>query len=348
MALRFMVFMGHFAPPWCITWHINTKEDRRMKDAFAAAMVLLLLLFGIPFLGLERPETEEEGPVTLTDAQVTLTVWDGTENREITMAEYLPGVVRGEMPATFEVEALKAQAVTARTYIYYKMTTGGKATHPGADVCMDPGCCSAYTAADKAAAKWGDKAVENEARIQQAVQDTDGQVMLYGGEPIFAAFHSSSDGVTANSGDVWVKNLPYLVSVESPEGEEVPNYYSVKTLSAAEFRETFTKSYPEAKFGSEAASWVQDAQLNDSGRVETVTIGGVNVEGTDVRSVFGLRSASFTVACSEQEVTFRVTGYGHGVGMSQYGANALAKEGKTWQEILHWYYTDVTLGTYAP
>ena len=189
---------------------------------------------------------------------------------------------------------------------------------------------------------------ENEKRIQQAVQDTDGQVMLYGGEPIFAAFHSSSDGVTANSGDVWVKNLPYLVSVESPEGEEVPNYYSVKTMTATEFRETFTKRYPEAGFGDDPASWVQDVQLNDSGRVETVTIGGVNVEGTDVRSVFSLRSASFTVECSEEEVTFRVTGYGHGVGMSQYGANALAKEGKTWQEILHWYYTDVTLGTYAP
>lgn len=348
MALRFMVFMGHFRPLRCITWHINTKEDKRMKDAFAAAVVLLLLLFGIPFLGLEREMAQEEGPVTPTDGQVTLTVWDGKENREITMAEYLPGVVRGEMPASFELEALKAQAVTARTYIYYKMTTGGKATHPGADVCMDPGCCSAYTAAETAAKKWGDKAEENEKRIQQAVQDTDGQVMLYGGEPIFAAFHSSSDGVTANSGDVWVKNLPYLVSVESPEGEEVPNYYSVKTLSAAEFRETFTKSYSEAKFGDDPASWVKDVQLNDSGRVETVTIGGVTVEGTDVRSVFGLRSASFTVACSEEEVTFRVTGYGHGVGMSQYGANALAKEGKTWQEILHWYYTDVTLGTYAP
>ena len=321
-----------------------------MKDAFAAAMVLLLLLFGIPFLGLERPETETEGETAavLRDAQVTLTVWDGTENREITMAEYLPGVVRGEMPASFEPEALKAQAVTARTYIYYKISTGGKASHPDADVCMDPGCCSAYTAAETAAEKWGDKAAENEARIQQAVQDTDGQVMLYGGEPIFAAFHSSSDGVTANSGDVWVKDLPYLVSVESPEGEEVPNYYSAKTMTAAEFQETFAESYPEAKFGSDPAKWVQDVRLNDSGRVETVTIGGVSVEGTEVRSVFSLRSASFTVECSAEEVTFRVTGYGHGVGMSQYGANALAKEGKTWQEILHWYYTDVELGTYAP
>ena len=121
-----------------------------------------------------------------------------------------------------------------------------------------------------------------------------------------------------------------------------------RIMTASEFRETFTKSYPEAQFGDKAAEWVQNVTLNDSGRVETVTIGGVSVEGTDVRSVFSLRSASFTVTCSDEEVTFRVTGYGHGVGMSQYGANALAREGKTWQEILHWYYTDVELGTYAP
>ena len=325
-----------------------------MKDAFAASIFLLLLLFGLPWLTAAPSPEEEMGETpqpeepTILDEQVTLTVWDGEENREMTMAEYLPGVVRGEMPASFEPEALKAQAVTARTYIYYKITTGGKAGHPDADVCTSPACCSAYTDAEKAQKNWGDKAEANEARIQEAVTATDGQVLLYDGKPIFAAFHSSSDGVTANSGDVWVKNLPYLVSVESPEGEEVPNYYSVKTLTAAEFQEKFKESYPKADFSGKPESWVTDVVKNDSDRVETVKIGGVKVEGTEVRSLFALRSASFTVECSEKEVTFRVTGYGHGVGMSQYGANELARQGKTWQEILHWYYTDVTLGTYKP
>ena len=319
-----------------------------MRSCFAAALVLLLLLFGLPWLGTTPAGEEQAESAASPDGQVVLTVWDGKENREMTVAAYLPGVVRGEMPASFELEALKAQAVTARTYIYYKIATGGKASHPDADVCTSPDCCSAYTDADKAAAKWGDKAAENEARIQQAVTDTDGQVLLYGGEPIFAAFHSSSNGVTANSGDVWVKDLPYLVSVASPEGEEVPNYYSVKTFSAEEFQKTFTAACPEAKFGDDPASWVQDAKRNDSDRVETVKIGGVKVEGTQVRSIFSLRSASFTVECSEKEVTFRVTGYGHGVGMSQYGANELARQGKTWQEILQWYYTGVTIGAYTP
>lgn len=324
-----------------------------MKDSFAAAAVLLVLLFALPWLTAAPAEAEAQdttpapAPQQRLDEQVTLTVWDGTENRRLTMAEYLPGVVRGEMPASFESEALKAQAVTARTYICYKIATGGKLTHPGADVCMDPGCCSAYTAADAAAKKWGDRAEEYEARIAQAVEDTDGQVMLHGGVPIFAAFHSSSDGVTASAGDVWVKDLPYLVSVASPEGDEVPNYYSVKTLTAEEFQEKFTKSCPEAKFGSKPEEWVRDLQLNDSGRVETAVIGGVTVEGTQVRSIFSLRSASFTAECSAEEVTFRVTGYGHGVGMSQYGANAMAAEGKTYTEILQHYYTGVTVEPYA-
>ena len=178
---------------------------------------------------------------------------------------------------------------------------------------------------------------------------SDGQVLLYDGEPILAAFHSSSDGVTAASGDVWVKDLPYLASVESPENDEsVPNYYSVKTFTAEEFCRIFTQAYPQAQFAADGEGWIQEATRNGSGRVETVTIGGVTVEGTQVRSLFGLRSASFTVENTAQEVTFHVTGYGHGVGMSQYGANELARQGKTWQEILHWYYTDVTLATYTP
>ncbi len=327
-----------------------------MKDCVAAALILLAMLFGLPWLRDQQEpvgEQEDSPPAAeqtqRLDEQVMLTVWDGEAVQEMTVAEYLPGVVRGEMPATFEGEALKAQAVAERTYIYYKVTTGSKPGHPDAAVCMSPACCSAYTDAQSAAIRWGDKAEAYEQKILQAVADTDGQVLLYAGEPILAAFHSSSDGVTAASGDVWVKDLPYLSSVASPESEEsVPNYYSVKTFAAEEFCRIFTEAYPQAQFAERAEDWIGDLTLNGSGRVETLSIGGVTVEGTEVRSLFGLRSASFTVEVSAQEVTFRVTGYGHGVGMSQYGANELARQGKTWQEILHWYYTDVSIDAWMP
>ena len=324
-----------------------------MRSCIAASLVLLLILFALPSLTVSRRQTvtppEESMTEPSKDEKVTLRVWDGEQTREMTMAEYLPGVVRGEMPASFEMEALKAQAVAERTYIYYKMETGGKPAHPDADVCMDPACCSAYTSKEAAAERWGDEAAEFEARIQEAVRTTDGQVLLYEDRPIFAAFHSSSDGVTAASGDVWVSDLPYLASVSSPEGESsVPNYYSVKEIPAKEFQETFLAAYPEASFGEDPAEWITDSVPNGSGRVENVTIGGTAVEGTKVRKLFGLRSASFTAEADEEKVTFHVTGFGHGVGMSQYGANEMARQGKTWQEILTWYYTGVTIGTYCP
>ncbi len=323
-----------------------------MKECVVAALILLAMLFGLPWLHQQQEQPEE----TLTpqqtvrlDEQVTLTVWDGETVQEMTVAEYLPGVVRGEMPAAFEEEALKAQAVAERTYIYYKVTTGSKPGHPDAAVCMSPACCSAYTDAQSAAIRWGDKAEEYEAKMQRAVAETDGQVMLYDGEPILAAFHSSSDGVTASSGDVWVKDLPYLASVESPENADtVPNYYSVNTFTAEDFQERFSAVYDAAQFGDNTQEWITDIVHNGSGRVESLSIGGVTVEGTQVRSIFGLRSASFRVEYTAQEVTFHVTGYGHGVGMSQYGANELARQGKTWQEILHWYYTDVRIDSYTP
>lgn len=325
---------------------------------WAAGLLLTVLLFGGGWLssgaapdvsrsvpGAGPGQTGENAGQPAADADTLLRVWDGEQVVEMTMAEYLPGVVRGEMPAAFHQQALDAQAVAERTFIYYHMASGRKAAHPDADVCMDYRCCNAYTSAQAAAEKWGDHAAEYEAKVQQAVRDTDGQVILYNGQPILAAFHSSSAGVTANSGDVWVSTLPYLHSVESPEGgDTVPNYYSVKEIPAAEFQQTFLAAYPEASFAGGPETWITGRVENASGRVESICIGGVTVEGTQVRSLFGLRSACFTAEAAADRVTFRVTGFGHGVGMSQYGANAMAREGSDFEEILTWYYTGTEVG----
>ena len=148
---------------------------------------------------------------------------------------------------------------------------------------------------------------------------------------------------------MWVNDLPYLQSVQSPEGEdEVPNYYSVATFSAEEFKELFLAEYPQADLEGEPESWFGGETRNDSDMVLTMTVGGVEVKGTAMRALFSLRSASFTISVEGDEITFHVTGYGHGVGMSQYGANVLAQEGKDYQEILTWYYTGVTIGPYSP
>lgn len=327
-----------------------------MKDLIAAVVFLLAALFFLPWLEADKPEDmpqplswQEEATFSTThDADKTVRVWDGKQTVEMTLAEYLPGVVRGEMPAAFESEALKAQAVAERTYVLYRMGQGSRAAHPDADVCMDSGCCNAYLSEEDAKAKWGGDFDAWEQKIQQAVADTDGQILLYGGEPIMAVFHSSSAGSTAASGDVWSADLPYLSEVTSPEGEDsVPNYYSTAEFPASEFRRIFQAVHGNADFSGEPDKWLGEVKLTDSGRVAAVTVGGVAVDGAEMRRLYGLRSTAFTLEYEGDTFIFHVTGYGHGVGMSQYGANALAGEGKTWQEILQWYYTGVEIGGYT-
>ena len=321
-----------------------------MRKYAAAGLALTVLLFGGAYLAAGGPAAEPEpaAPETAAvhhDRDVTLTIQDGDTTEQMTLERYLTGVVRGEMPASFEMEALRAQAAAERSYVYYQLAAGRKDAHPDADFCTDHTCCSAYLSETAAREKWGGDFAPWNTRVEQAVSDTDGQVVLYNGRPILAVFHSSSAGRTAAAGDVWSGDLPYLVSVDSPEGEEtVPNYYSTVTFTAAEVKEKLLAAHPELKLSGTPDRWFGAAAENGSGRVETVSVGGTDIEGTELRRIFGLRSACFTVAADSESVTFRVTGYGHGVGMSQYGANQLAREGKTWQEILEWYYTGATVG----
>ena len=336
----------------------KAKSNREeLRHALGVSLALLLALFLLPIFTVtavrqHRAAAEQpEEPIHLLppgeiDSAETVRVLDGGTVTEMTFADYLQGVLRAEMPASFEEQALCAQAVAARTYTRYKMRSGGNHGDT-ADVCTDHTCCQAYLSRERAAANWGEQAERNEAKIENAVAATDGQVMLYGGAPILAVFHSSSAGETWSAGQVWTSDLPYLQSVPSPEGESVPNYYSTVKLTEAEFRETFLAAHPEADFSGPAETWVGD-MVTEGVHVERVTIGDVSVSGPAVRSLYGLRSASFEIEVKDGGVTFYVTGYGHGVGMSQYGANAMAAEGSTWREILTHYYTGVTIAPWTP
>ena len=268
--------------------------------------------------------------------------------RELTLSDYLWGVVAAEMPASFEPEALRAQAVCARTYSLWKLSARSHQAD-GADICADSSCCQAYLSPEDAAQRWGEgAAAAHTAKIAAAVADTDGQVLTYEGAPIQAVFFSSAAGRTVDAVEVWGNAVPYLTSVDSPEGDEVPNYHSTVTVPLDEFKSKLLAQYPQADLSGEPAGWFANLVPNSAGGVETVDIGGVTVGGGSLRTLFGLRSTSFTVSASADGVTFSVTGYGHGVGMSQYGANALAKEGKSYDEILKWYYTGIDVAPYTP
>lgn len=282
-----------------------------------------------PLYQMETEDRKDEG------RQVSLMLEDGSVER-LTLADYLWGVVAAEMPASFEIEALKAQTVAARTYW---LSQSGTSRHEEADICADSGCCQAYISREAAAANWGDKAVEYGRRITQAVAQTDGLCVTYEGKPIQALFFSSAPGSTVDAQAVWGRALPYLVSVDSPEGEEVPNYHSQLTVTTSEFRALVTREVPGADLTGPVSGWLSDFVWEPSGTVSRVKVGGVSVTGGQVRKLLGLRSACFSVSVSGEEMTFHVTGYGHGVGMSQYGANAMARQGKSFRDILGWYYT---------
>lgn len=326
-----------------------------LKRSISVSLALMLVLFLLPLFCVQMPLKSEETEknrhntekVPQKDAEVMLQVEIGGTVQDMALSDYLQGVVRAEMPAGFELEALKAQAVAARTYTYYQLESKKSKHESGAALCDEPSCCEAYISEEKARENWGEKADEKMEKIRRAVEETDGIAILYEGKPILAAFHSSSAERTEDAAAAWSASVPYLRPVESPESEEtVPNYFSEKAFTEEEFRTLFLKAYPKAKLEGSAEEWIGSIAKDDSGYVETVKIGGVKLRGVEVRRIFSLRSACFTVTAKDCTVTFRTEGYGHGVGMSQYGANVLAKEGKDYKEILLWYYTDVTVEPY--
>ena len=352
-------------------------EQAILRPTLSLSLLLTAALFFLPLLGISgtaalpmvsveppavsapqsapapAPMPETPAPIILPaeedspDEGRTLRVLRGKEAVTMTLAEYLRGVVRAEMPASFHPEALKAQAVAARTYTLYKLAGGGG--HDGADICTDPACCQAWTAEDAARENWGSMAEDYETKIRAAVSETDGQTMFYGGKPILAAFHASSSGLTRLAGQVWQSDLPYLRPASSPEqGENIPNYYSRAVFSAAEFRTAVLAACPEADLSGDLHLWLQNAVTDGAGNVDTLEVGGVRMRGSRLRGILGLRSACFDWAVEGGQLVFYVTGHGHGVGMSQYGANAMANGGADWQEILRHYYADISIHSFTP
>jgi len=293
-------------------------------------------------------DTPAPAPQSEIDKNTLISVLLEGELKQLNMRDYLMGVLRAEMPASFELDALKSQAVAARTYVLYKILHGGSPNHPEADACDDITCCQAFMPFEVAAQGWGADADANEEKIRQAVIGTDGECVLYGGEPVLAVFHSSSAGTTQDAAAVWSSGMPYLQSVETPENEDtVPGYHSQASFPVAELKERLLSSLPNADLSGSPSNWFTNISQQPNGTVTAVTVGGVELTGSQLRSILELRSACFTISFDSENVVFSVTGYGHGVGMSQYGANVLAAQGMGYKDILSWYYTDTAVGTYA-
>lgn len=246
------------------------------------------------------------------------------------------------MPANFEIEALKAQAIVARTYTAYKMYKGSK--HENADICDDSKCCQAWISKENRLARWNEAEKENNwNKIETAVKETSGKIITYNGEPINAFFHSNSGGTTEKVSNVWGgTDYPYLQSVAT-SGEEVYTQYSSNiTVTKQEFQEKLQAAHPEIIIDWNEENPIQITEYTESGRVKTLKVGNINISGVEARTIFGLKSAKFSIEVGEN-ISFNVVGYGHGVGLSQTGADAMAKTGATAEQIINHYYTDVKI-----
>ncbi len=262
----------------------------------------------------------------------------------IKLDEYLYGVVSAEMPASFEKEALKAQAVVARTYTLYKIVNNNK-KHDKADICDDPGCCQAWISKNDRVSKW-DKENREEywKKIVEAVNDTQGKIVTYNGKPINAFFHANSGGATEAPVNVWGgTGLPYLQTVTTAGEDAYSQYNSKVSITKKEFESKIKEEHSDFKINYKEKDCIKIEEYTEGNRVKTIKIGNLKLSGVEIRSIFNLRSANFKVSLDEKNIKFEVLGYGHGVGMSQTGADSLAKSGKNYEDIIHHYYKNVKI-----
>ncbi|WP_216829929.1 stage II sporulation protein D [Alkalihalobacterium elongatum] len=275
---------------------------------------------------------------------ISIAVYRTQQSRieEVPLEEYVVGVVASEMPAAFELEALKAQALTARTFILKQMLEPSDFAMPEGAMVTDTVHHQVYKNLDQLKEEWGKDFDWRINRIREAVAQTQGQVLTYNGDPITAAFFSTSNGFTENSEDYWPNEIPYLRSVESPWDTNSPRFTSTSTISVGEFQQKLGVQLPSD------GSVGQITNRTDGKRVAKVNINGKELTGRQVREKLGLDSSDFNWKRQGDQVVIETKGWGHGVGMSQYGANGMAQEGKTYREIIEHYYQGVAVSPVDP
>ena len=263
---------------------------------------------------------------------------------EIPLDEYLLGVVSAEMPANFEQEALNAQALVARTYTIYSIKRN-KNKHEGADICDSSTCCQAWISKEDRLARWNEDVREEYwNKIVKAVNTTKGKVITYNGDVIDAFFHSNSGGITEIPVNVWGgTNFPYLQSVQTSGEEGYSQYSSEVTLTQEELINKIRAKHSDFNIDISQQDSVKILEYTEAGRVKNIQIGNLKLSGVEVRSLLGLKSTNFKIEINNGKVTFIVTGYGHGVGMSQTGADSMAKQGSNCEEIIKHFYTGVEI-----
>lgn len=311
---------------------------------FSAVIILpSLIIEGISFW---------RSPVEVKTQERVVRVYDHIRGEILAfpLEEYVAGVVLAEMPAEFELEALKAQAVAARTYTLKKIEearTKPDEKHPNADLCTDANHCQAWAPEQTLRQRYGLwRGLRYQKKIRQAVEATSGLVLTYQGQLIVPVYHSNSGGRTESAAAVWGYDIPYLQSVLSPWDREAPRFRNTVTWTLAEMDQKLgvnLSAVPVAALTPPKGQAIKVEEYTPTGRIKTIKIGNKTFKATDLRKLLNISSTDFTWQVQGDRITFISVGNGHAVGMSQYGANGMAKEGKNFMDILYHYYRGVKL-----
>ena len=336
-----------------------------MKNIGIYAMVILIMIILIPtiivktlkivptanktqkkHIGVEK--ADKDGGYILPHGYIKIYDTRSQQVKEMALEEYVKGVVAAEMPAEFHIEALKAQAVASRTYAISRTINypDGHPDHIEAPLCTGIHC-QAYLNLDELASLHADDWTKKYwPKIEEAVNMTKGQVIYYKGEITEPLYHSTSGGMTEDSLDVFAVDIPYLKAVPSPHEEEAPKFKGIVTITGDEFIKKLNGKYPGSNITKENVSEkIKLVEKTQSGRIKKLAVDGTIINGREIRELFELNSTNFTISYNPKTniVDIETIGYGHGVGMSQWGANGMAKKGKTYEEILKHFYVGVEI-----
>lgn len=330
-----------------------------MKRVLLFILLFIIIIFFLPVIFMNKsgmftstsPEGQEDKSQELKIekydyskyAKIKLLHKKENKVEELNLDEYIVNVVSAEMPVNYNIEALKAQAIVARTYTIYKITTSKK--HKEADICDDSACCQAWISKKDRLKKWKkSKANDNWNRIIKAVNETKGKIITYKGKPINAFFHANSGGKTEVPFYVWGgEGYPYLQVVETSGEENYKQYKSEAEFTKKEFDKKIKEKHNNFKIDYKDKECIKIEERDSSNRVIKVKVGNLNLSGVEIRTILGLKSSNFEIEITNERVKFYVIGYGHGVGMSQTGADSLAKQGKNCEEIIKHFYKNVEI-----
>ena len=320
----------------------------KLYGVLCVVVAIIMLLAPLASISFEKEPTENviesssaaektEKTDNPSDDTISVFMTADSETEVMDMRDYIIGAVSAEVPASYHKEAIKAQALAAVTFAEYRKKNGSNENIGGADISDDSSVHQGYMTKAQMQEKWGDAFDAYYQKISDAVDEVLDKIIIYDGEPIMAAYHAISSGKTESAANVWGEDVAYLQTVDSRWDKDSSRYSSEVIYSASELRELL-ENVSGADFRSDESDWIKIKSTSDAGTVLEAEVCGVEMTGMEMRKLLSLRSPVFETEYTDGDFVFTVSGYGHGVGMSQNGADSMAQEGYTYDEIIAHYY----------